>query len=345
MKRNILVFVLLMGFVSFLKGEEGYAFQEFYEIEVQLEGTDRLSLMEGMRSAFQDLMLTLSGNSEINNTLSVIRASKDPQVYVSEYRLSSKEGKVFGNFSFNGEEVRKLLSENSLPLWIGIKPKVLLFLPCKSDSFLVVDQKEILERRREMCSQIIKDIKSRGVNRNIVFIEPVLDLIDLKTINLYEPRADQEFLNKISSRYNLEEWMICYIQDQYGLFISDPFCLSPVSAFKETSLNKMVDLLADELTKDFQLNIDPNVRNKLKVFISGLSTYEDLISLEKIIGSNALIDSYSLSSISKNDVTYSLLIRGQILDLKKLMDVNPVLVSKTTSLDKAELRYQYILKK
>ncbi len=345
MKRNILIFILLTGFISFLEGEEGYAFQEFYEIEAQLEGADRLSIIEGMKFAFQELMLTLSGNSEINNTPSLIRAAKDPERYVSEYRLFSKGGKIVGSFSFNGEEVRNLLSENSLPLWIGVKPKVLLFLPCKSDSFLVVDQREVLEKRKELCSQIKENIYSRGVNRNIIFIEPSLDFIDLKTINLYEPRADQEFLNKISLRYNLEEWMICYIQDEYGLFILEPLCLSPVSAFKETSLSKMVDLLADELTKDFQLKIDPNIRNELKVFISDLSTFEDLISLEKIIRSNALIDSYSISSISSGSVAYSLMVRGQIIDLKRLMDVNPLLVSKPSNLDKDELRYSFILDK
>ena len=44
--------------------------------------------------------------------------------------------------------------------------------------------------------------------RNIIFIEPVLDLIDRNYLDLYEPKSDQDFLNKISSRYGLKDWMV-----------------------------------------------------------------------------------------------------------------------------------------
>ena len=143
---------------------------------MELEGTDRVSIDEGMKLAFQNLMLTLSGNSEINTYPAVVKAVKDSEKFISEYRLSSEADSILAIFSFSGEEVRKLLSENSLPLWIGIKPKVLLFLPCKSESFLIVYEEEILIKRQESCSEIKSKINSRGSMRNIVFIEPVLDL-------------------------------------------------------------------------------------------------------------------------------------------------------------------------
>ena len=256
MKKICLIFLFLISFSASFYGEEGYAFKELYEIEVELNGSDRDSINEGMKLAFKDLMLSLSSNSEINTYPAIAGAVRDSEKYISEYRLSSENENILAVFSFNGEVVRKLLSDNNLPMWLGIKPKVLLFLPCKSDSFLMIDHQEILVKRQEVCSEVKSTLSKQGSMRNIVFIEPVLDLIDLKYINLYEPRLDQEFLNKISSRYGLKDWMICYIQNEYGIFISEFLCLSPVSGFKKISLNSMVDLLADELSKDFQLNID-----------------------------------------------------------------------------------------
>ena len=132
MKKIYLIYVFLLCISQSICGEEGYAFKELYEIQVELKGTDRASINEGMQLAFQNLMLTLSSNSEINSYPVVSKAVKDSEKYISEYRLSSEDDRILAIFSFNGEEVRKLLSENSLPLWIGIKPRVLLFLPCKS---------------------------------------------------------------------------------------------------------------------------------------------------------------------------------------------------------------------
>ena len=345
MKKIYLIFLFLISISPSLYGEEGYAFKELYEIEVELDGTDRDSINVGMKLAFKDLMLGLSSNSEINTYPAIVRAVRESEKYISEYRLSSEEENILAVFSFNGEEVRKLLSDNSLPLWIGIKPKVLLFLPCKSDAFLMIDHQDILVKRQEMCSEIKSTLSKRGSIRNIVFIEPVLDLIDLKYINLYEPRSDQEFLNKISLRYGLKDWMICYIQNEYGIFISESLCLSPVSGFKKISLNSMVDLLADELSKDFQLNIDSNIRSELKMSVSGVEEYKHFLSVEKIIESNALVDSYSINSISNNTVTYLLSTRGQISDLEKLMNVNPLLLGQPIKKGEADLEYSFKVEK
>ena len=341
MKKFYLVYLFLLCISPSIYGEEGYVFKELYEIQVELEGTDRVSIDEGMKLAFQNLMLTLSGNSEINTYPAVVKAVKDSEKFISEYRLSSEADSILANFSFNGEEVRKLLSENSLPLWIGTKPKVLLFLPCKSQSFLIVDEEEILIKRRESCTEIKSKIDNRGSMRNIVFIEPVLDLIDLKYINLYEPRSDQDFLNKISLRYGLEDWMICYIQNEYGLLITEPFCLSPISDFKRITLNDMIDTLADELSKDFQLNIDPNIKTELRISVSGVEEHNDLLNVEKIIETNALVYEYSIGSISNDTVTYIISIRGQVSDLEKLMNVNPLLINQPSQGNGIDLEYLY----
>tara|TARA_B100001123_G_scaffold82504_1_gene94049 strand:- start:1789 stop:2826 length:1038 start_codon:yes stop_codon:yes gene_type:complete len=341
MKKIYLIYLFLLCISQSIFGEEGYAFKELYEIKVELKGTDRASISEGMKLAFQNLMLTLSSNSEINSYPAVSQAVKDSEKYVTEYRLSSEGESILAIFSFKGEGVRKLLSENSLPLWIGIKPKVLLFLPCKSESFLIVDKEEILIKRQENCSETKSKIISRGSMRNIIFIEPVLDLIDRNYLDLYEPKSDQDFLNKISSRYGLKDWMVCYIQNEYGVLIKEPFCQSPVSEFKRIALNDMIDILADELSKDFQLNVDPNTRNELTILISGVQEKVDLQNVERLIESNTLVDEYSIGSISNNTVTYLLSIRGQISDLEKLMSVSPLLTNQTSGENGVDLEYFY----
>ena len=90
MKKICLVCVFLLCISQSICGEEGYAFKELYEVQVELKGTDRVSINEGMKLAFQNLMLTLSSNSEINTYPAVTKAVKDSEKYISEYRLHQK---------------------------------------------------------------------------------------------------------------------------------------------------------------------------------------------------------------------------------------------------------------
>ena len=337
MKKIYLVILCLSISFSSLC-EEGYTFQELYKIEVELEDTDSYSINRGMGMALGQLMVNLSGFSEINKDEAIRKAISDPEGYVSEYRLSSKGEKIFGNFSFNGEIVRKLLSDNSLPLWIGAKSTVLLFLPCKAQDGLLTYDKKSFEYEKELCSQVKQDLERIGNSRNIIFIEPSLDLTDLRYMDLYMPKSNTDFLNKIASRYNLKNWSICYIHDEFGVLTDEPSCLSPISQAK-TSLIETVEILANELSKDFQLNVNPNLRNEVKLLISGVNKYTDLVLMEEVLQSNALVISYSLNSIKGSSITYKVEIIGQITDLEKLMNTNPILLNQQSSKDKGELEY------
>tara|TARA_B100001750_G_C15496252_1_gene594313 strand:+ start:637 stop:1674 length:1038 start_codon:yes stop_codon:yes gene_type:complete len=339
MKNIFLIIFFLAVLFSRIEAEEGYAFKNLYEIEVILEGTDRSSINKGMRDALQSLMINLSGVSDINRYSVLKVALKNPEEYVSEYRLTSEEENLLGIFSFNGEEVRELLSNNNLPLWIGIKPRVLLFLPCKSQTFLTVEKEKDFLKRKQLCKETKDKILEKGSMRNIVFIEPVLDFVDLKFIDLFKPKSDQDFLNKFSLRYGLEDWAICYIQDEYGVLVEEPKCITPLSDLRKITLLETVDLLADELTKDFQLNIDSNLTNKLTILITGIEKFDHLISVENIIASNTLVSSYFMSSLSGNTASYQLEIKGKIVDLQMLMSVNPFLVGQPEIIEDESLKY------
>ena len=94
MKKICLIFLFLISFSASFYGEEGYAFKELYEIEVELNGSDRDSINEGMKLAFKDLMLSLSSNSEINTYPAIAGAVRDSEKYISEYRLSSENENI-----------------------------------------------------------------------------------------------------------------------------------------------------------------------------------------------------------------------------------------------------------
>ena len=157
-----------------------------------------------MSRALEQLMVRLSGSSGINVNQEIRKAVNKPEAYINEYRLSSNGEKILGIFSFDGDKLRKLLSDNSLPLWIGIKPKILLFLPCKAQVNLLINDKKYIKQNNELCFKAQNDLARMANFRNIILIEPSLDLTDLSYIDVYQPKSIKDYLDKIAERYGLK---------------------------------------------------------------------------------------------------------------------------------------------
>ena len=341
MKFFYIIILNLIFLSSSFFAEEGYTFQKLYEVEVELESTDKNSINEGMGKALKELMVKLSGTSGVNVDQEIRKATSQPEVYISQYKLSSRNEKIIGTFSFNGESIRKLLSDNSLPLWIGIKPKILLFLPCEEQVGLIHQDKSSREELDKLCSQVKKNIIRIGDTRNIIFIKPSLDLTDLRYIDVYQPKSINDFLNKIAERYSLSSWIICFIHDEFGVMMDKPNCLSSDSFKERVNMEQTIEILATSLSEDYQLRIDANLRAEIKLLISGIQRYSDLVLVEEIIESNALVISSHLDSIQGSSITYQVEIKGSIADLEKLMNVNPHLSRRKDTQNNLQLEYLF----
>ena len=58
MRINFLLASLLISIIFFINSEEGIAFKENYEISIELEGTDKKSIREGMSLALKAVSYT-----------------------------------------------------------------------------------------------------------------------------------------------------------------------------------------------------------------------------------------------------------------------------------------------
>ena len=116
MKINSFLTFLVLILSLFISSEEGIAFKEKYEISVELEGTDKSSIRNGMSLALRQIVVDLSGNSEVVNDPSIRRALTKPEDLVSQYQLISEENSLLGTFFFDGEAIRGIISTNKLPI-------------------------------------------------------------------------------------------------------------------------------------------------------------------------------------------------------------------------------------
>ena len=314
-------FFYILLFISALSNEiftdQVYGLKDSYDIRVELNGSDKVSINRGMQEALISLLVQVTGSSETLENLDAKNLLKDPKKYISEYRLENneEEGVLKGSFSFNGSLIRNALIENQLPLWTGQSSTILVYLPCLTESInsLNLDTKFV-----GSCLNSKQEIQIISSSRLSSTIFPSMDLIDLNLLDMLRPLSPRIFMSKMSKRYNLNNWLMCFNRDDFGVLLEDSQCISSVddnSDTPENSLNELINVINNES----QLVINKKLETTLPVIIRNVRDQDALEEVLKNIGSNILVKNLNLKTIEDNGIKLSVKVLGSRLDFKKIM--------------------------
>jgi hypothetical protein len=335
-------FFYILLFISTLSNEiftdQAYGLKDSYDIRVELQGSDKVSINGGMQEALMILIVQVTGSSKILDNLNAKNLLNDPQKYISEYRLdNNKKGYLQGSFSFNGSLIRKALIENKLPLWTGRSSTILVYLPCLTESINSLNLRTDLV---ESCSSSKQEIQiiSSGRLSSVTF--PSMDLIDLNLLDTLLPLPPSVFMSKISKRYNLSNWLMCFNRNDFGLLLENPQCISSFNGNTDTlvnSLNELIDLMNNET----QLVINTKLETTVPVIIRNVRGQDDLEEVLENIGSNILVKNINLKTIKDDNIRLSLKLMGSRLDFKKIMVASEDFDHSPDDKDRMTLRFIY----
>ena len=335
-------FLYILLFISTLSNEmfsdQAYGLKDSYDIQVELQGSDKVSINSGMQEALMTLMVQVTGSSRILENLDAKNLLNNPQKYISEYRLdNNEEGYLQGSFSFNGSLIRKALIENKLPLWTGLSSTILVYLPCLTESINSLNLRTDLVKSCLDSKQEIQIISSSRLSSTTF---PSMDLIDFNLLDILRPLPPSIFMSKISKRYNLSNWLMCFNRDDFGVLLENPQCISSFNINTDTlenSLNELIDLINNET----QLFINTKLESIVTVIIRNVRDQDDLEEVLKSIGSNILVKSLNLKTIKDDKIRLSLKIIGSRLDFKKIMVASKVFDHSPDDKDRIALGFVY----
>ena len=168
-KKFILIYILLLSY-SLIEGNEVYGLKDNYEINIQLNGSDKVSIEAGMREALKELMIRVTGSTEVSTSGKLNKLYKNPEKYINQYKLSSSNDVINAKFFFEGARIRNFLSENKLPLWLSSESTVMVYIPCelKSSAHLL----DITEE--ESCNSLKENLSSLSEKRVVELAYPCL---------------------------------------------------------------------------------------------------------------------------------------------------------------------------
>jgi Uncharacterized protein conserved in bacteria (DUF2066). len=81
-KKFILIYILLLSY-SLIESREVYGLKDSYEVNIELNGSDKASIEEGMREALKKLIIRVTGSTEVSSSSKLNKLYRNPQHNIS----------------------------------------------------------------------------------------------------------------------------------------------------------------------------------------------------------------------------------------------------------------------
>ena len=315
-KKFILIYILLLSY-SLIESKEVYGLKDNYEINVQLTGSDKVSIEEGMREALKELMIRVTGSKEVSTSGKLNKLYRNPEQYINQYKLSSSDDVINAKFFFEGARIRNFLSENKLPLWLSSESTVMVYIPCelKSSAHLL----DITEE--ELCNSLKENLSSLSEKRVVELAYPILDFRDLNYLDSLSSVSYPFFMNKIIKRYSLDSWVVCFMRNDFGVILEKAECISSVSN-STNSLDVTFNNLVDRINSKNSLVVNKKVKTNSKLSIEGVVDYLTLEKVTDELRSQIIVIDLNLEGLNRASIDYELSTYGTVEDLENLLDIN-----------------------
>jgi len=315
-RKFIIIYVLIFSF-SLIESKEAYGLKDSYEIILSLNGSDKISIREGMRKALNILIIRITGSTEVALDSKLNRLYNNPESYINQYKLISSDEEIKAKFFFEGNKIRDFLSDNQLPLWLAKGSNVMTYVPCDLRSSVnLIDMVD-----KEACNALKESLLSLSKKRVVELVYPVLDFKDLNYLDSLSSVSYSAFMNKIIKRYSLDNWLVCFIRNDFGVILEETECISSVS-YNENSLDKTFNNLINSINSGNNLVVNKEKKVNSKVSIEGISSYNILEKVTKLLRSQIIVTDLSLKNINKTSIDYELSTYGSIEDLENLLDIH-----------------------
>ncbi len=336
MIKKIFIIYILMFSISLIESSEVYGLKNVYEVEITLNGSDKTSIEEGMRKALQSLMVRITGSTEVKFSNNLNKLYRNPELYINQYKLNTSNGVINAIYSFEGNKIRDFLSDNQLPLWLSKESIILTFIPCQLKSSVnILDTIE-----KELCNILKENLSILSKKRVVELAYPILDFRDLNYLDSLSSVSYSAFMNNSIKRYDLENWIVCLVRDDFGIILEEPKCLSSVSE-STTNLDTTFNHLINRINLKKSLVVNKKDKINSKVSIEGIFDYFMLNKVTDELRSQIIVTDLHLESINKTSIDYKLSTYGSLEDLENLLDINSNFIRLENS-SRKNLIYKYV---
>ena len=265
-----------------------------YQAQVALPDTDRQSEQAARKQALEQVLIKVSGQSDIVENEVVAKALGSSSQYVSQFSYANRDGQRTLQLTFDRSRIRTLLTQANSTFWGEQRPSVLVWLVEDADRSrnIIWDQSN---------NELAKQIQSEGDRRGVPVMMPIGDFEDVTAISI--PDIWGGFVQPIataSQRYQPQAVLVVRARQQDGEQVAlnwqlysgnvEQLARNQVAPSEGrnsgealTTVGQMIDSVADILGAKYAVPLGGDTSGQLAVVVENIQSSKDFFTLERLI--------------------------------------------------------------
>lgn len=286
--------------------------------------------------AFRQVLIKVSGNTEVLSQAQVRRALSNAEDYVDtwSYRAAVPvEGEtntgVVLNVSFFEPEVLSLLDASGIPIWPKNRPYTLVWIVIQDE----LGERQLLGSTAGNFPAIQSLLETEASSRALPFLLPVLDIEDRRAVTADDVwNMDADKLLAASDRYQSESVLAIRVFRTLGgevlgkssyLFRSQILELEMYEEPVESFISASVALASNELSSYYAVLLSGTDSNiEVRLTVEGVKSAEDYAGLLNYVSGLTDVNAYQVSSVSNETIQLTLYTGGQLRQLVEAIALN-----------------------
>lgn len=321
--------------------------EDLYSGLVPVADRSAAALQQAARDALEQVLVKVSGTSELLEDEGIQEALADARSQVQQYAYAREQdllGRDRVRIEFDDAYVTRLVANAGAALWTANRPLVLVWLVMEdgADRYFVNPETE-----PELSKQLLAEFNRRGVPVRL----PLFDLADtasLDTADAWQLRGAPVLA--ASERYGVEHVLAGRVAllsagtatGDWSYWFGEDRSDRAVSSDDATQfMRDGVDLVAESLARRYAVALSGTASGSLAMSVTGVNSYADYATIIAWLESLELIDHANVEAINGDSLDLRLMTRADAAQLGKVIELEPRLQPLATVVGAAPLSYQW----
>lgn len=313
---------------------------------------------QAVTQALQQVLIKLTGNSQINDNKAIQANLQNAQDYLQQYgyqrvKLPDAKQALALTASFDMSALKKLIAQSGQSVWGNNRPLVLIWLAVKQKQQQQISQYIVASNGASIAEQLVQhDAKMRG----LPIMLPILDLQDLQQITINDiTKQNINALSQASRRYGSDAILIAYINEQgqqqwqgnwnllvAGQSISWTNQQATLDAVIDAGINNLADTLAQRYAV---LGIQQDHHN-VSLTITNIKSLNDYAQVMKYLRQLSVVKNLTVTAVEPDQIVFDLQVIGGQRALTQAINLDhtlqPIVMSDAALSNQTGLYYQWL---
>ncbi|KDM91228.1 DUF2066 domain-containing protein [Photobacterium galatheae] len=309
--------------------------ETLYQAQVSLPDTDSQTTRAARATALQQVLVKVSGQSNISDNEVIQKALENNSTYVSQLGHSSVNGQPTLDVSFDREKIRTLLTQANATFWSEQRPTILVWLieDKHRDRAIVFDQSD---------NALQRPLNQAAALRGVPLLLPIGDFEDVTAISV--PDLWGGFVQpiaKASTRYQPDAVMVVRVKGSdaktqltWQLFPGSPSAMldgqaEPVEGRTNGSvaIQEMMNTVADHLAARYAIQLGGATEGGFAIEVANIRHVEDFFQLESLLKAMSSVAEVNATHLQGDRVRFSIQLLGNEQAFARELSMEPRLQS------------------